>query len=56
MNSRGSSTILHYTIYNAYLFYDSDSVLLTGDKRKERIEAKMKIVAEELSIPFEIVE
>jgi len=56
MNSRGSSTTLHYTIYNAYLFYDGDSVLLTDDKKQERIEAKMKLVAEELSIPFEVVE
>ena len=56
MNSRGSSTTLHYTIYNAYLFYDNNSILLTGDKRKERIEAKMKLVAEELSIPLEILD
>ncbi len=56
MNSRGSSTTLHYTIYNAYLFYDGDSVLLTDDKKQERIEGKMKLVAEELSIPFEVVE
>ncbi len=55
LNSRGSSTTLHYTIYNAYLFYDDGSILLTGDKRKERTEAKMKLVAEEFSIPFEEV-
>lgn len=34
LNSRGSSTTLRYTIYNAYLFYDDGSVLLTGDKNK----------------------
>ena len=55
LNSRGSSTTLHYTIYNSYLFYDNQSVLLTGDKNKEKIEAKMAAVAKELSIPLEIV-
>jgi len=55
MSSRGSSTTLHYTIYNAYLFYDDDSVFLTDDKKQERIEAQMKLVAEELSIPFEVL-
>jgi len=55
LNSRGSSTTLRYTLYNAYLFYDDQSVVLTGDKNKEKIETKMAAVAKELDIAFEIV-
>lgn len=54
LNSRGSSTTLHYTIYNAYLFYDDESILLTGNKNKEKIIAKMKLVAKEFGVPLEI--
>lgn len=55
LNSRGSSTTLHYTIYNAYLFYDNQSVLLKGGKNKEKIVSKMASVAKALAIPFEVV-
>lgn len=53
LNSRGSSTTLHYTIHNAYLFYDEESVLLTGNKNKEKIIAKMKPFAQEFGVPLE---
>ncbi len=36
LNSRGSTTTIRYTIYNAYLFYDNQSVLLTGHKNKDK--------------------
>ena len=55
LNSRGSSTTLYYTIYNTYLFYDDQSVLLTGDKNKDKIEAKMTAVAKQLYIPLEVI-
>ncbi len=55
LNARGSSTTLRYTIYNAYLFYDNQSILLTGDKNKARIITKMESVAKEFSVPLEIV-
>jgi hypothetical protein len=55
LNSRGSSTTLRYTIYNAYLFYDGQSVLLTGDKNKEKITVQMEQISKELGVPLEIV-
>jgi len=55
LNSRGSSTTLHYTIFNAYLFYDDESILLTGHKKKEKMVGRMKIVAQELGIEFEVI-
>ncbi len=51
LNSRGSSTTLRYTIYNAYLFYDDQSILLTRDKNKD----KMAAVAKELYIPLDVI-
>ena len=54
LNSRGSSTTLHFTVYNAYLFYDEESVLLTGNKNKDKIAAKMKLVAKALDVPLEV--
>ena len=54
LNSRGSSTTLHYTVYNAYLFYDNETVLLKGHKNKEKIAAKMKLVAKEFEVPLEV--
>ncbi|MCF6352648.1 MAG: hypothetical protein L3J06_06525 [Cyclobacteriaceae bacterium] len=54
LNSRGSSTTLYYTIFNAYLFYDDASILLTGHKKKGEIVGRMKIVAQNFGIEFEV--
>lgn len=55
LNSRGSTSTIRYTIYNAYLHYDDQSVLLTGNKNKDKIVTKMEIVAKEFGVPLEIV-
>lgn len=54
LNSRGSSTTIQQTMYNGYLFYDAQSVYLTGSKHQEKMIEKMEGVAKELSIPLEM--
>jgi len=54
LNSRGSTTTIEYTLYNAYLITDNESILLMGDKNKEKIVTKMEKVSKLLAIPFEV--
>ena len=56
MNSRGSSTTIRYTTYNAYLITDKESILLTGNKNRSKIAQKMESVAKRLGLELEIVE
>ena len=56
MNSRGSSTTIRYEVYNAYLVADTETLLLTGSKNQARVMRKMEAVANQLHLPFEILD
>lgn len=53
LNSRGSSTTLYQTMYNGYLFYDDQYILLQGNKNKNKMLAIMEKTADFLSLPLE---
>ncbi len=52
MNSRGSSTTIRYTMYNAYLITDDDSILLGGNKKKDKVVKRMTKAADNLGVPL----
>lgn len=53
LNSRGSSTTFYQTMYNGYLCYDDQYILLQGNKNKNKIFELMEKTASSLAIPLE---
>ena len=54
MSSRGSTSTVRYTKYNAYLLLDDDSILLTGGSKQDKVVDKMTAAAKELGIDIRI--